>query len=216
MTGSRRLMFGDDMSIFARSVREPSGNSPYACGQKVEVFLDRPIAVRTTAARFRERPSKFAYLVGAQVAHIALPAEISMSAHSYILSNNRTRNRAGRRNHSRAISRLNNGLDVLVFLFARVRVVEAQIEFASESLPYEVDVQGLRMPDMQVPVGFRRKPGDHFIKPARPKIIRDRSRIKFTGAAFSASGIFFSVESVIFFRDSLIFYFSPQGAQMSI
>ena len=48
-TGSRRLMFGDAMSIFARSTRAPFGNSPARMRANRSQVLRRP-AGRATAS----------------------------------------------------------------------------------------------------------------------------------------------------------------------
>ena len=55
-----------------------------------------------------------------------------------------------------------DGVDVLDVLLDRVGVVEAEIAVPAEldGNP-EVQADGLRVPDVQVPVGFRREPRDH-------------------------------------------------------
>jgi hypothetical protein len=54
-----------------------------------------------------------------------------------------------------------DGVDVLLLLFHRVGVVEAQVAAAAElASDAEVETDGLGMADVQVAVGLRREPGD--------------------------------------------------------
>ena len=73
MIGSRMLKFGDAMSIFARSVRAPSGNSPafmranrsrFSSTLRLRYGLSLPGSVGV--------PRIVAHLVGRQVAHVRL------------------------------------------------------------------------------------------------------------------------------------------------
>ena len=55
MTGSRRFMFGDAMSIFARSTLRAVGElaGPHA-REEIEVLVDRAVAERAVFARLGE------------------------------------------------------------------------------------------------------------------------------------------------------------------
>ena len=67
------LMFGDAMSILARSTCDPSGNSPGPHpAEEIEVLLDRPVAVRTFLAGLGERAAIRADLLGRQAVDIRL------------------------------------------------------------------------------------------------------------------------------------------------
>ena len=65
-TGSRMLMLGEAMSIFARSTWAPSANSPARIrAEEVEVLLHRPVAVRAVPAGLGQRAAVLADLVRA-------------------------------------------------------------------------------------------------------------------------------------------------------
>ncbi len=73
ITGSRRLMFGEAMSIFARSVRAPSGNSPFSIRSNRSRFsATRAVAVRAVLARLAQRAAVCADFVGREVADVGL------------------------------------------------------------------------------------------------------------------------------------------------
>ena len=73
ITGSRMLRFGDAMSILARSVREPSGNSPARMRSNRSRFSStRPVAVGALLAGLGERAALLAHLVGGQIADVGL------------------------------------------------------------------------------------------------------------------------------------------------
>ena len=65
--------FGDAMSIFARSVREPVGKFalPHPLEQ-IEILRHRPIAKRAVLPGRRQRAAIFANLIGVQIADIRL------------------------------------------------------------------------------------------------------------------------------------------------
>ena len=74
MVGSRRFMLGAAMSIFARSVRAPSGNSPARIRVKRSRFsLDRAAAVRAVASRLVPPAAIPAHLVALQVVDVGQP-----------------------------------------------------------------------------------------------------------------------------------------------
>ena len=61
------------MSIFARSVREPSGNSPCSHPlEEIEILVDGAIAVGAVLAGLGERAAILADLVGGQIADVRL------------------------------------------------------------------------------------------------------------------------------------------------
>ena len=63
------LMFGDAMSIFARSTCAPSANSPARMrANRSTVLLDRPVAVRAVAAGLGQRAAVAARISSALTA----------------------------------------------------------------------------------------------------------------------------------------------------
>ena len=71
--GSRMLMFGDAMSILARSTREPSANSPARMRRNRSRFsASAAIAVRAVRARLGQRAAVGADLVGRQIVDVRL------------------------------------------------------------------------------------------------------------------------------------------------
>jgi hypothetical protein len=84
MTGSRMLKFGEAMSILARSVRAPSGNSPALhAREQIQVLLDTAIAVGAVDCRAgRQGAAILADLVRGQIADVGLALLISCTAHS--------------------------------------------------------------------------------------------------------------------------------------
>ena len=69
------LMFGEAMSIFARSTREPSGNSPFFMRRKrSQILLGRTVAIGGIFAWLGQRAAVFADFLLGEVVHIRQPA----------------------------------------------------------------------------------------------------------------------------------------------
>ena len=126
--------FGDAMSILARSVREPSGNSPALHAlEQVQVLLDGAVAVRALLARFGQRAAILADLLGGQVADVGLAGfdqlhrplvelvEIVGGVEEAVFPV-----------EAQPAHVFHDGIDVLGLFLARIGVVEAQIALAAE------------------------------------------------------------------------------------
>ena len=65
--------FGDAMSIFARSVREPSGNSPFFMRSNRSRFSSTErFAIRALLARLGQRAAILANLIRGEIADVSL------------------------------------------------------------------------------------------------------------------------------------------------
>ena len=119
------------MSTFARNVREPSGNSPLPIRiEQIKILRDRPIAERAVLARCRQRAAIFANLIGVQIAHVGLSRLNQL--HRPVVNLLEIITRVQRRWHvePQPAHVFLDRLDVFLFLFDRIRVVESQIASA--------------------------------------------------------------------------------------
>ena len=156
------LRFGEAMSILARSVREPSGNSPCPHAlEQIEILFHRAIAVRAFLARLGQRAAILAYLLRAQVIDVRLArldelhrpgvqlVEIVGGVKHAIAPVGAQPARVG-----------DDRVDVLLLFLLGIGVVEAQVGLAAKLLRQsEVQADGFGMADVQIAVGFGRKAG---------------------------------------------------------
>jgi len=89
-----------------------------------------------------------------------------------------------------------DGVDVLLLLPGRIRIIETQIAAAAELLRYsEVETDGFGVPNMQVTIRLRRKARDHTLVAPRREVVRNdiadeiasRFRVYFLGDRHSKS-----------------------------
>ena len=171
------LMFGDAMSIFARSTCAPSANSPARMRANRSRFSSIGRSrIRALAAGLGQRAAVLADLVGGEA------VDVGLARHDQV--------------HGVAVERLEivrgvarlavpveaqpadvllDRLDVLDVLLRRVGVVEAQVAGAAElGGDAEVEADRLGVADVQVAVRLRRKPRGHTaaVLP-RPHILGD-------------------------------------------
>ena len=165
------------MSILARSVREPSGNSPARIrSNRVEVLLDRAVAVGALAAGLGQRAAVLADLVGGQVAHVGLAGldqlhgplvelvEVVGGVEQPVLPV-----------EAQPADVLDDRVDVFGLLLARVGVVEAQVAQAAELRgDAEVQADRLGVADVQVAVRLGREAGmDPPVVLAGPQVLKN-------------------------------------------
>ena len=155
------LMFGDAMSIFARSTCAAVGELARAhAAEEVEVLADRARAVRTVPARLGERASIVTNLVGGQA------VDVREARRDELLGALIQLFEIVRREVQPVVPRepqppdvVLDRLDVLDVLGNGIGVVEAQVAGAAEiACDAEVQANRLGMADVQVPVGLGRKP----------------------------------------------------------
>ncbi len=152
------------MSILARSVREPSGNSPCAHAlEQVEILFDRAIAVRALLAGLGQRAAILAHLLRAQIVDVRLArldqlhrprvqlVEVIGGVEHAVAPVGAQPARVG-----------DDGVDVLLLFLLGIGVVEAQVGLPAELLGQpEVQANGLGVPDVQIAVGLGWKAGLH-------------------------------------------------------
>ncbi len=159
------MKLGEAMSILARSVRLPSGNSPAASARnKIEILGDASaIAVGAVLARLGQRAAILAHLVGRKIADIGLAGfdqlhgpvvelvEVVRRVEQPILPGK-----------TQPADVLHDRIDVLDFFFGRVGVVEPQVALTAIFLGQaEVQADALGMADVQVAVRLGRKTRMH-------------------------------------------------------
>ena len=172
-TGSRRLMLGEAMSIFARSTRAPFSNSPARMRANRSRFssIGRSRYGRV-GARLRQRAAGLADLVGGQVVHerLAVLDEVDGPRVELLEVVRRVVEVLAPVEAQPADVRLDD-VDVLLLLLDRVGVVEAQVAAAAElGRDAEVEADRLGVPDVEVAVGLGREPGDDRGVPAVPQV----------------------------------------------
>ena len=164
--GSRMLMFGDAMSIFARSTCAPSGNSPARIRRNRSRFSStRPIAVRAVPARLGQRAAVLRESRRrVRLSTYALPSRIELLG---------VRDRAARSSPTRRTSPVPletepahvvlDRLDVLDVFLGRVRVVEAEVaqRRRTRCATPKFEADRLRVADVQVAVRLGRKARVH-------------------------------------------------------
>ena len=136
ITGSRMLMFGEAMSIFARSVRAPSGNSPFSIRSNRSRFS---ATVRSRYGLFLPgsvsvpRCSRISSAVRSQT--YALPALISwIGPIVELLEVVRGVEQPIFPIAAEPADVVDDRIDVLLLFLGRIRVVEPQVELAAEFL----------------------------------------------------------------------------------
>ena len=147
------------MSIFARSTREPSGNSPARMRSKqIQILFHRAIAIRAVFARLGQRAAILANFLGRQIVDVSLAIldqldrplveliEIIRSVEEPVPVE---------------AEPLHVGLDrvdVLGLFLLGIGVVEAQIRVSAEFVGQsEVEADRLGVADVQIAVGLGRK-----------------------------------------------------------
>jgi hypothetical protein len=140
--------------------------------EQVNVFLDRPVAIRRVAPGLRQRPAVLADLVGRQVVHVGIAVSDQVDGPLVELLEvvGRVVEVLGPVEAQPADVAL-DGVDVLLLLLDRVRVVEPEVAVAAE-IAGDAEVQGdrLGMADVQVAVRLgwetrddrRMAPGAHI------------------------------------------------------
>ena len=164
ITGSRMLMLGDAMSIFARSVRAPSGNSPFSIRSNRSRFsVDRAVAIRAVLARLVQRAAMRAHFLGRQIADIRLAVLDELNRPIVeLLEIIRRVEQPVFPIAAEPADVVDDRIDVLLLFLRRVRVVEPQVELAAVLLREpEVQADALGMADVQIAVRLRRKPRMH-------------------------------------------------------
>ena len=161
ITGSRMLRFGEAMSIFARSVREPSGNSParmrssrsrFSSTERLRYGLSVPGSVRVPRYWRTSSAREIAHIGFAGPHQLLCPlvelAEIVGGVEQAVFPI-----------EPQPAHVVHDGVDVLLLFLFRIGVVEAQVGFAAE-LRGEAEVQadGFGVADVQIAVRLRREP----------------------------------------------------------
>ena len=171
------FMFGEAMSIRARSTCSPSANSPARMrGEHREVLVDRSGAVRAVGAGLRQRAAMPAHLLGRQAVDVGLSLLDQM--HGVLVELLEVVRRVVQPLRPVEAEPADVGLDrvdVLDVFLGRIRIVEPQVARPAElGRDAEIEADRLRMADVEVAVRLRRKAGrDPPLVPARLPIGRD-------------------------------------------
>ena len=155
------LMFGDAMSIAARSTCAPSGNSP-ARMRRNRSRLSAAGPARGSGlfrARLRQRPAIVANLVGGEAVHVGLAvANQLLGERVHLLEVVRGVEHPLGPVESEPAHVLLDRVDVLDVFLRRIGVVEAEVADPAEFLgDAEVETDRLGVADVQIPVGFGRE-----------------------------------------------------------
>jgi hypothetical protein len=140
MTGSRRFRFGDAISILARKVREPSGNSP--------AFM--------RAKRSRFSPTRLSHLLAAQVADkcFAFFDELDgpfVQLREVVRGVKQPAAEIG----AQPLHILHDGFYVLRLFLRGIRVIEAQVALAPEFFgEAKVEHDAFGVANVQIAVGL--------------------------------------------------------------
>ena len=160
MMGSRRLRFGEAMSILARRVREPSGNSPaFIRANRSRFSSTAAISIGTLLAGLGQGAALLTYFVAREIADVGFPGFDELDRPLIEL----VKIIGGVEQPVAPISAqparvFDDGVDVLGFFFGGVGVIEAQIAFAAElGSQSKIQIDGFRVANMQIAVGLRRK-----------------------------------------------------------
>jgi len=134
----------------------------FAClhaAEEVEVFLDRTISVGAVLAFLGQRAAIGAHLVGAERIDVGQPRldqVFGAGVHGVEIVRRKVQVLAPV--EAQPFHRLDDGIDVLLFLFFRVGVVEAQVaDAAVVARQAEIQKDRLGVPQVQVAVGLGRK-----------------------------------------------------------
>ena len=143
--------------------------------EQVQALLHRPVPKRARRPRHVQVPPVRPDLLRRLVVHVRVPRP-NQRARPVVQLIKRVR-RVGQRIPVKAQPahvRLNR-IDVRLLLLRRIRVVHPQVGFAPVPIRHpEVDADRLRVPDVQKPVGLRRKARRHVVVAARLKVLVDR------------------------------------------
>jgi hypothetical protein len=153
----------------ARAVREVACSHPL---EQVQVLLDRPVPPGAVSARLGERAPVLADLVRGEVVDVGLasPDEVNGPIEQLPEVVGRVMEVLAPVEPEPADVRLDR-VDVLLLLFGRVRVIEAEVTAAAELMrDAEVEADRLGVADVQVAVRLRRKAGDDGRVPAVPHV----------------------------------------------
>ena len=164
ITGSRMFRLGDAMSILARSVRAPSGNSPsrmrsnksrFSSTERLRYGLSFPGSVSV--------PRVLAHFLGRQIAHVRLARLDQL--HRPFMDLRKIIRRVEQPVFPIAAQPMHvadDRFDIFRLFLRRVGIVEAQIAFAAEFLGQsEINADGFGVADMQIAVRLRRETGMH-------------------------------------------------------
>ena len=127
-------------------------------GKEIEIFGDRPIAIRTVAARFGRCTSMGPNLISVETVYIreAFPDQLDRKLIEPLEVIGSIQLRGPTEPEPADI--VLDGRDVFDVLFRRVRVIEAEVAGAAVLFSdAEVQADGFRVTDMQVPVRFGRE-----------------------------------------------------------
>jgi hypothetical protein len=139
-----------------------SGIRPHAAEQ-IEVFLDGSVTPGTIASRLGQRAAGEAHFLLRLVVDIGLAgADQVLRPLVELLEVVRCVIEMGSPVEAEPAHITLDGVDVLLFLFRRIGVIEAQVTAATELLRNaEIEVDRLGVANMQIAVGLRRKAGHH-------------------------------------------------------
>ena len=169
-------MFGDAMSIFARSTQAPSSKSPrFIASNSLQIFFDRAVAIRAVLAGLRQRAAVLADVVGVLMIDVREPAldELDGAVVDVLEVVRRVAQPIAPVEPEPAHVAL-DALDELFGLALGVRVVEPQIARAAELLrDAEIDADGFRVADVQVAVRLGREARLHA-----PAVLAGRNLVR--------------------------------------
>jgi hypothetical protein len=154
------------------AVRELAGTHP---GKEVEALLHLAVAPRALATGLRQRAAVLADLVGREVVHVGGPGadEVERPLVELLEVVGRVVEVLAPVEPEPANVRL-DGVDVLLLLLDRVRVVEPQVAAAARlGRDPEVQADRLRMADVQVAVGLGREARHRHRVPPGRQVVAD-------------------------------------------
>ena len=164
MTGSRKLILGEAMSIFARRVRLPSGNSPARMRSKqIEILLDGTVSVGTVLARLGQRAAVFADLVGIEIADKGIAAfnQLNRELIELLKIVRGVELRSPQSNPSQRTSSLiesTYSTSSLLGLVSSKRKIALAFEFGRQA---KIEADRFCVSDVQIAIRLRRKPSLH-------------------------------------------------------
>ena len=142
--------------------------------EQPQVFLDGTVSVRALRARFRERAARRADLFGGKVAYERFSVLYQLLRISVYFVEKVGGIYLLRPMIPHPFDVAANGVHKLRLFLGRVSIVEKQIALSAVLFRRpEIDQHALDVSDMQVSVGFGRKPRLNFLHPARFYVLVD-------------------------------------------
>ena len=172
-TGSRKLIFGEAMSILARSTFSPSLNSPaFIRANRSRFSSTRAVALRAFWPGSVRVPRVSRICVGrlSRRHKPALCESAARRARTFLRNNRRRRTSRPIQSRASCTSRLMDSTYSVSSLSGFVSSNRRFVRPSNSSASVEVETDRFGVPDMQIAVRLRRKAGDDFLHAAALQI----------------------------------------------